>query len=112
MPVPKASGSEEHPVGSTAPRPVGCTPPDGAINPGTPAAQTDLSRLACGRPAIVERVLGTDELGDRLLEMGLTPGAPVEVVRRAPFGDPLQIRVRGYLLAIRRAQAERVLVRV
>lgn len=71
----------------------------------------DLANLACGSKAIVEKVEQPGALGDRLLEMGLTPGAPVEVVRRAPFGDPMQVRVRGYLLAIRRAQAERVLVR-
>lgn len=71
----------------------------------------DLANLACGSKAIVEEVEQAGALGDRLLEMGLTPGAPVEVVRRAPFGDPMQVRVRGYLLAIRRAQAERVLVR-
>ncbi|MBI2894916.1 MAG: ferrous iron transport protein A [Deltaproteobacteria bacterium] len=70
-----------------------------------------LANLDCGRAAVVEEVAQTGPLGDRLLEMGLTPGAPVEVVRRAPFGDPMQVRVRGYLLAIRRAQAEQVLVR-
>lgn len=72
---------------------------------------TELATLPCGDAAIVEEVAQAGAVGDRLLEMGLTPGAPVEVVRRAPFGDPMQVRVRGYLLAIRRAQAERVLVR-
>lgn len=41
----------------------------------------------------------------RLLELGLTPGADVEVVRRAPFGDPIEIALRGTRLCLRRADA-------
>jgi Fe2+ transport system protein FeoA len=72
---------------------------------------SSLAEIPTGRAAVVAHVVQEGALGDRLLEMGLTPGATVEVVRRAPFGDPLQVRVRGYLLAIRRAQAARVVVR-
>ncbi len=49
-------------------------------------------------------------LGDRLVELGLTTNAPIEVLRQAPLGGPMQIRVRGYLLTIRAAQARRVRV--
>ena len=42
----------------------------------------------------------------RLMEMGLVPGAAVEVRKRAPLGGPLEIRVEGYLLSIRRADAQ------
>jgi Fe2+ transport system protein FeoA len=77
----------------------------------TPGLDRALAGLGRGEPAVVAEVTEPGALGDRLLEMGLTPGAPIEIVRLAPFGDPLQIRVRGYLLAIRRAQAEQVLVR-
>jgi Fe2+ transport system protein FeoA len=41
----------------------------------------------------------------RLLEMGLLPGTEVEVVRLAPLGDPMDLKVRGYHLSIRRAEA-------
>ena len=71
-----------------------------------------LDELPQGRAAVIESVLATGWIGERLLEMGMTPGAVVEVVRRAPFGDPLQVRLRGYLLALRRAQAALVRVRV
>ena len=47
-------------------------------------------------------------LGERLLEMGLTPGAEVAVVRTGPSGDPMQIQVRGGFLSLRRALAESV----
>ncbi len=41
----------------------------------------------------------------RLMEMGLTRGAEFEVVRYAPLGDPIEIRLRGYNLSLRRAEA-------
>lgn len=53
-------------------------------------------------------VAGEDRLAIRLLEMGLTPGALVRVLGRAPFGDPVELEVRGYRLSIRRAEAARV----
>jgi ferrous iron transport protein A len=46
------------------------------------------------------------------MELGLVVGTPVEVVRFAPLGDPLEIRVRGYNLTLRRHEAEQILVRV
>jgi Fe2+ transport system protein FeoA len=46
----------------------------------------------------------------RLLEMGLCPGVTVDVIRRAPLGDPLEVRVRGYLLSLRLDQAAQVSV--
>lgn len=47
----------------------------------------------------------------RLMEMGLLVGTPVEVVRFAPLGDPVEIKVRGYHLTLRRNEAEQILVR-
>ena len=44
------------------------------------------------------------------MEMGLLPGAPVEVRKVAPLGDPLELLVRGYLLSIRRADASHFIV--
>jgi ferrous iron transport protein A len=45
-----------------------------------------------------------------LMEMGVVPGAPVRVIKAAPLGDPLEVRVRGYHLALRRTEAQRILV--
>ena len=42
------------------------------------------------------------------MEMGLLPGTRIEMVRRAPFGDPLEIRLRGYLLSLRSSDAAEV----
>lgn len=52
----------------------------------------------------VKKILGADTT--RLLEMGITPGIEVEVVRRAPLGFPIEIKVRGYLLSLRESEAK------
>jgi len=55
-------------------------------------------------------VLGDDALARRLGDMGLLPGTTVELLARAPLGDPLLFRLRGYRLALRRDEAARVRV--
>ncbi|MCU1291005.1 MAG: FeoA-like protein [Acidobacteria bacterium] len=42
------------------------------------------------------------------MEMGVVPGVAIKVIKTAPFGDPIQIRVRGYSLAMRRSEAENI----
>ena len=44
------------------------------------------------------------------MEMGLLPGTPVRVVRVAPLGDPIELRVRNYALSLRRAEASNIAV--
>ncbi|MBX3743710.1 MAG: ferrous iron transport protein A [Verrucomicrobiae bacterium] len=53
------------------------------------------------------------EAGDRarLMEMGVLVGTRISVVRFAPLGDPVEIKVRGYHLSLRRHEADRILVR-
>lgn len=53
---------------------------------------------------------GAGPLAQRLLELGLTDGEEVEVVRFALLGDPMEVRVRGYSLTLRRSEAQAVLV--
>lgn len=74
------------------------------------ATTASLDRLAPGSTTRVTDVVGVDAVALRLLEMGLTPGAPVRVVGRAPLGDPLELEVRGYRLSLRRGEAARVSV--
>ena len=71
---------------------------------------TLLDRLEVGSRASIASVSGERSVRRRLLEMGLCQGVEVEVLRRAPFGDPIELRVRGYLLSLRADQAR--LVRV
>ncbi len=44
------------------------------------------------------------------MEMGLTPGTTVAVARMAPFGDPIEVRLRGYRLSLRLAEAQHVVI--
>lgn len=63
-----------------------------------------------GRWVTVLSVLGTSIITLRLMEMGLVPGASVSVVRSAPLGDPIHIKLRHYHLALRRSEAELIAV--
>jgi len=67
-----------------------------------------LADLAKGESRTVISVRGEDAVTRRLMEMGVIPGVSVSMVKSAPFGDPLEIRVRGYSLALRRNEAETV----
>ena len=67
-----------------------------------------LDALAPGARATVTGYAG--EMPARLLEMGLVPGTAVEVVRLAPLGDPMEIKVRGFLLSVRKDEAAHVVV--
>jgi len=69
-----------------------------------------LDQLPLGTRCRVTGVVGEPSIRRRLLEMGLCSGIEVDVLRRAPLGDPLEVRLRGYLLSLRGDQA--ALVRV
>lgn len=63
-----------------------------------------LDRLAPGRPARI-CAHGRDPVPPRLEELGFVPGTLVEIVRRAPLGDPIEVDLRGYRVCIRRVDA-------
>ena len=67
-----------------------------------------LSEMQPGERGAVVKVAGDAEAARRLMEMGLMRGTAVEVVRRAPLGDPLEVKVRGFMLTLRRAEAEHI----
>jgi len=67
-----------------------------------------LDQLRPGETALVHCVGGSGPLRRRLLDMGLVRGAAVTMIKTAPLGDPIQYRVRGYHLALRRAEAQLV----
>jgi ferrous iron transport protein A len=64
--------------------------------------------LAVGETGRVVRIAEADEVSQRLLEMGLTPGVEIRRIGAAPLGDPLEFELRGYRLSLRRAEAEHV----
>ena len=67
-----------------------------------------LAELEKGESRTVLSVRGDDLVTRRLMEMGVIPGVAVRMVKSAPFGDPLEINVRGYSLALRRNEAQSV----
>jgi ferrous iron transport protein A len=71
----------------------------------SPTTLQPLGLLAPGERGVVQRVACARPVARRLLEMGLLPGTPVQVVRVAPFGDPIELSLRGFALSIRRSEA-------
>jgi Fe2+ transport system protein FeoA len=73
-------------------------------------APATLDGLAVGHSARVVAVDGTGATAVRLLEMGFVPGTRVTLVKLAPLGDPLELRLRGFHVSLRRAEAARIRV--
>lgn len=68
-----------------------------------------LDKLPIGKDAVVATVDSDDQsLRQHILDMGLTPGTEVTMMKYAPMGDPIEIRLRGYELTLRRADAARI----
>ena len=69
-----------------------------------------LRDVPVGDSATVVRLMGEGALRRRIMDMGLTRGTNVSVRKVAPFGDPIEITVRGYELSIRKEEARHVVV--
>jgi ferrous iron transport protein A len=74
------------------------------------AAERRLAELAPGESGVIVRIHGDGAFARRLMELGLVPGTKVEVVRHAPLGDPVELRVRRVHLSIRRSEANHIRV--
>jgi Fe2+ transport system protein FeoA len=70
-----------------------------------------LTSVPLGTCATVTEIKLPAENRPRLMEMGLLVGTSVELVRFAPLGDPVEIKVRGYNLTLRKHEADQILVR-
>jgi len=69
-----------------------------------------LSSLKEGQKAIIQNIGEIGELKQRLLEVGLLCNEPIEVVKIAPFGDPILIRVGNNSFALRKEEADKIVV--
>jgi Fe2+ transport system protein FeoA/Mn-dependent DtxR family transcriptional regulator len=76
----------------------------------SPALPVPLGELPAGSQTRVVEIRGGGKHQRRLLDMGFVPGAEVNIVRRAPLGDPVEYRVKGTAVALRREDADTVLV--
>ncbi|MCA9081336.1 MAG: ferrous iron transport protein A [Planctomycetaceae bacterium] len=69
---------------------------------------TTLDTLSVGERAIVVDIVGHDSISSRLMEMGVLEGEEMELLGKAPLGDPLEFSLRGYRLSLRKQEAARV----
>ena len=69
-----------------------------------------LDQLPIGQSGTITAVGGEGPLRCRLLDMGLIPGTAVTVRKVAPMGDPMELRLRGYELTLRKADAANITV--
>lgn len=67
-----------------------------------------LNDVPIGQSCTVSRLNDSGEIRRRIMDMGLTKGAEVHVLKVAPLGDPLDLNVRGYHLSLRRADAKKI----
>lgn len=70
-----------------------------------------LKEMKPGQPGQSGKVLSIGESGPlkrRIMDMGITPGVSVKVIKTAPLGDPVEINVRGYELSLRKEEAARI----
>jgi ferrous iron transport protein A len=71
-----------------------------------------LRKLQVGQKAIVRSISAHGELGRRIRDMGLVPGAEMTVLGRAPLKDPVALRVKDFTLALRNSEADFIHVEV
>lgn len=71
-----------------------------------------LSKMKSGEYGIVKKVNGSGNIKFRLIDMGVVPGAKVQVVKRAPLGDPIEIKIKGFSLSLRVNEASMIDVEI
>lgn len=74
------------------------------------AEQLGLRSLSVGQRAIIDKISAEGELGRRIRDMGLIPGAELEIIGRAPLKDPVAVRLKGFTLSLRNSEADYILV--
>lgn len=71
-----------------------------------------LSDFIIGEQGVIKAVAGDGRIRRRLFDMGVTPGAEVYLRKKAPFGDPIEVTIRGYELSLRKTEAAAVTMEV
>lgn len=75
------------------------------------AGSTTLNNMPDGSFVLVSKVMAEGPARKRLMDLGLVPGTRVEVIRRSPMGDPIAFKIRGAIIALRKEESSKVLVR-
>ncbi len=69
-----------------------------------------LNDLSIGQSAVVSHMSCDGPMKRHLIEMGVTPGVRITLKKYAPMGDPIELKLRGYTLSIRRSEAENIYI--
>jgi len=69
-----------------------------------------LNDLEPGETAVIKAINNNSNEINYLMELGIMEGTPVRFVKSAPFGDPIEVDLRGYHLSIRRSKAKSILI--
>jgi Fe2+ transport system protein FeoA len=72
--------------------------------------EKSLQELKPGEVARVVRVSGSGSIQRRILDMGIVKGTEIEVERVAPLGDPIEVKIKGYHLSLRKEEAANIFV--
>lgn len=72
--------------------------------------EVSLRKLAVNQKGCIRAVTANGEMGRRIRDMGLVPGTQIMVVGRAPLVDPVALRMRGFTLSLRNAEADFITV--
>lgn len=67
-----------------------------------------LSDLLPGEKGVVKKVIGNSMIKRRIIDMGVVAGAIIEVQKFAPLGDPMEVKIKGFNLSLRKAEAEMI----
>jgi len=70
-----------------------------------------LKELKPGQQGTVASIGTTGPLKRRIMDMGITPGVEVRVIKVAPLGDPIEVNVRGYELSLRKEEAQQIMMK-
>lgn len=71
-----------------------------------------LDSFKIGEKGTIKTVNGEGKLRRRLFDMGVTPGAKIELIKKAPLGDPLEVHIRNYVLTLRKSEASLIIMEV
>ena len=71
-----------------------------------------LDQIKVGANCTIKLVNGEGRVRRRLFDMGVTPGADIILRKKAPLGDPLEIKIRGYELTLRNSEAQLIILEV
>lgn len=71
-----------------------------------------LKELKPGQEGTVISIGEKGPMRRRIMDMGVTPGAEVKVIKIAPLGDPIEVNIRGYELSLRKDEAQQIQVKI